>query len=327
MQGDEPITRSPRDAVPGQRSALRPRRPWMLSAAVLAGAAIAAGANGTGWARGQSSLAAPAYTVEARTCTPCHSEVVKSFAGNPHAGPVAMRDGKGMTCASCHGSKLAHVESGGAKSSMPDPALANTKQVDDMCLSCHEGKPSTFERSAHGKNNVSCVSCHSIHSAGKTNHLLKVAQTELCLSCHADVKPQFSMSFHHKVEEGLVECTDCHDPHGTSQEELPGSSNRHDAFCVSCHTGIAGPFVFEHAVVKTEGCTACHFPHGGPNPKLLIRANVDPICQLCHFPLPDPKTGAHMQRAKDQARPTQTCTDCHADVHGSDNSPVFLRTK
>lgn len=326
-QKDEPITRSTCGAVPGRRSALRTPRLWILSASVLAGAAIAAGTNGTEPARGQSNVTGPAYTVEASTCAPCHSGVVKSFAENPHAQPLITRDGKGVTCASCHGSQKAHIESGGTKSNMLDPALAKDKQVDDMCLSCHEGKHPTFERSPHGKSKVSCMGCHSIHAAGAPKYLLKVAQSELCFQCHSGVKPQFSMPFRHKVQEGLIECTDCHDPHGTLREELSVSFKRQDSFCINCHTRTAGPFAFEHAVVKTEGCTACHFPHGGPNSQLLIRANVDSICQLCHFPPPDPKTGAHMQRAKDQAGPSPTCTDCHTNIHGSDSSPAFLREK
>jgi DmsE family decaheme c-type cytochrome len=327
MKADEPITRPPSDAVPGQRPTLRTRRLWMLCAPVLAGAAIMFGANGTERARGQSSLTAPAYTAEARTCTPCHSEVVKSFADNPHAGSVATRDGKGVTCASCHGSQKAHVETGGVKSKALDPALGTFRQADDMCLSCHGGKPSLFQRSAHGKSNVSCVDCHRIHSPGKTKYLVKVAQKELCLQCHADVKPQFWMPFHHKVEEGLVECTDCHDPHGALQERSSASSHGQNSYCTNCHLGTAGPFAFEHAVVKTEGCTACHVPHGGPNPHLLVRADVDAVCRQCHLPPPDPKTGAHMQPASGHAEDSRPCTACHADVHGSNSSPVFQRER
>jgi DmsE family decaheme c-type cytochrome len=129
------------------------------------------------------------------------------------------------------------------------------------------------------------------------------------------------------VVEGLIECADCHDPHGTIGEDPSRASHRQDSLCANCHTETAGPFVFPHAVMKTEGCTACHFPHGGPNPHLLRRSDVDAICQQCHLPAPDPKTGAHIRSANNPARPSQSCIDCHTDVHGSNCSIVFLKKK
>ena len=93
--------------------------------------------------------------------------------------------------------------------------------------------------------------------------------------CHTETKPQFSMPFHHKVEEGLMKCTDCHDPHGTFDGKNLRAPHRRMRCAPSATAETAGPFVYEHEVVKTEGCTACHIPHGGPNPRLLNRANVN----------------------------------------------------
>lgn len=131
------------------------------------------------------------------------------------------------------------------------------------------------------------------------------------------------MSFHHKVMNGLVECSDCHDPHGTQGEERRGAASLQNSLCTNCHTETAGPFVYEHPVMKTEGCTACHVSHGGAHPHLLLRGDTDSICRDCHFPRPDSKTGAHLAAAKEQ----KSCIDCHADVHGSNVSPTFLRTR
>ena len=33
-----------------------------------------------------------------------------------------------------------------------------------------------------------------------------------------------------------------------------------DTGCIKCHANKAGPFVFEHAPVKLEGCSTCHIP-------------------------------------------------------------------
>ena len=73
-----------------------------------------------------------------------------------------------------------------------------------------------------------------------------------CFQCHTDLQPQFSMPFHHKVNEGLVKCSDCHDPHGTMQGKMLRTTASQNAICTKCHTEKAGPFVYEHPVVKVD---------------------------------------------------------------------------
>jgi len=232
----------------------------------------------------------------------------------------------GVTCENCHGAGSEHVSSGGDVTKIFDPAKASPKDVDAKCLSCHGGAHPNFERSPHGEANVSCVSCHSVHASQDKEHLLKAAQPTLCFQCHTDVKPQFSMPFHHKVEEGLIQCTDCHDPHGTLGQNSLKSASEQDAVCVKCHTETAGPFVYEHAVVKTEGCTACHFPHGGPNPRLLNRANVNTLCLQCHSPSTNFSTFTPQGPAHNQAMQYQSCLICHTSIHGSNVSPIFFNS-
>jgi len=129
------------------------------------------------------------------------------------------------------------------------------------------------------------------------------------------------------VNEGLVSCSDCHDPHGTFEKKGLKSAAQQDAVCVKCHTETAGPFVYEHAAVKTEGCTACHFPHGGPNPRLLNRANVNTICLECHSPSNNFTAFALATGpAHNQATQYQSCTICHTDIHGSNTHPHFFKT-
>ena len=199
--------------------------------------------------------------------------------------------------------------------------------MDARCLECHQGQHANFERSGHGEANVGCVSCHSVHSGKDPEHLLIAAQPALCFQCHIDTKPQFSMPFHHKVEEGLMQCTDCHDPHGTFGRKGLKSAAQQDAVCTKCHSETAGPFVYEHDVVKTEGCTACHFPHGGPNARLLNRASVNTICLQCHSPSPNFTTSpAPTGPAHNQAVQYQSCTICHTDIHGSNTHPHFFKT-
>jgi DmsE family decaheme c-type cytochrome len=262
---------------------------------------------------------------DAAACATCHKEVVKDFADNPHSRAPLTHGGKVVTCESCHGPGKAHVE-GGDATTIFDPATATAKQMDEKCQACH-GRPGNFERSVHGEGNVSCIGCHTIHASGAPKHLLKMEQPQLCFQCHSDVKPQFSMTFHHKVEEGLIECTDCHDAHGAFLgEETLSSSRWQFMVCTKCHMGTAGPFVYEHAAVQAEGCSACHFPHGGPDPHLLIKANVNTICLQCHLPSPNSTTGRPPEPAHILSAQSPSCISCHSSIHGSNTSEVFLRS-
>jgi DmsE family decaheme c-type cytochrome len=129
--------------------------------------------------------------------------------------------------------------------------------------------------SIHSQNNVSCISCHSPHHSGTKELLLAKAQPDLCYSCHLQQKSQFQMPFHHRVNEGLVQCLDCHNVHGTVGPNQVRTSATQDAICFTCHIDKQGPFVFEHAPVKIEGCASCHIPHGGANAHMLRVSNVN----------------------------------------------------
>ena len=326
MHRDGPVKRLPSVAAPGKHRGLRVCLMLLLGSTLLYTSAMAAPARNDKVAGAQAAKAVQGDFVGADVCATCHQEVAKGFANNPHARLAEMHGGAGVTCEGCHGAGKAHVEGGGDISKIFNPAKATAKEVDEKCLGCHQGKHANFERSAHGEGNVSCLGCHSVHASTTPEHLLKAEEPQLCFQCHTDVKPQFSMPFHHKVEEGLVKCSDCHDPHGTFGQKGLRSSTQQDAVCTKCHTETAGPFVYEHAVVKTEGCTACHTPHGGPNPRLLNRANVNTICLQCHSPSPNFTTNLPIGPAHNQATQYQSCTICHTSVHGSNVSAVFFNS-
>src|ERR1035438_6882118 len=90
------------------------------------------------------------------------------------------------------------------------------------------------------------------------------------------------MPFHHKVNEGLIKCSDCHDVHGTFLANNVKSTADQNWICTKCHTETRGPFVYEHAAVKAEGCMGCHTPHGSQNPRLLNMPAINPLCNQCH---------------------------------------------
>ncbi len=275
----------------------------------------------------QTKAANPNNFVGAEVCAACHQTEANGFANNPHAKMVFLHGDKGVTCENCHGPGEAHVESGGT-TRMFDFNTAPAKAVDAQCLSCHAGAHPNFLRSPHARAGVSCTSCHSIHAAKTEVSLLKAPQPTLCYQCHTDIKPQFDMPFHHPVNEGVVKCTDCHDPHGTFGNHQLRSTADQNMICTKCHTEVAGPFVYEHPVVKTEGCLACHSPHGSPNARLLNVSNLNSLCLQCHsatnstaFPNALSPTGpVHNQMSNYVA-----CTNCHTQIHGSNASDLFFK--
>jgi formate-dependent nitrite reductase cytochrome c552 subunit len=113
-------------------------------------------------AKSSQAAAAPGDYVGQETCATCHEEVAKGFSSNPHSKLAEMHGKTGVTCEGCHGPGKAHVDGGGDITKIFNPAKATAKEVDAKCLSCHQGQHANFERTAHGQNNVSCVSCHSV---------------------------------------------------------------------------------------------------------------------------------------------------------------------
>jgi DmsE family decaheme c-type cytochrome len=107
------------------------------------------------------------------------------------------------------------------------------------------------------------------------------------------------------------------------QGKMMRSTADQNATCTKCHTEQAGPFVYEHPVVKTEGCTSCHTPHGSKNARLLNMSNVNTQCRECHSTTHAsalPAGSAHDQMSTEAA-----CTSCHTHIHGSNADRNFLK--
>jgi len=259
--------------------------------------------------------------VGAEVCASCHVEEAKKFSTNPHSRLALAHNGTGQTCESCHGPGKAHVEGGGDITKIKVPSKMTPAKIDATCLGCHVGAHPNFERSPHAKGGVSCLGCHSIHDSVPETKLLKAAQPGLCYSCHSDVKPAFAMPFHHKVDEGLLKCSDCHDVHGTFGNSNLKSTADQNAICTKCHTETRGPFVFEHAAIKGEGCLSCHTPHGSQNARLLNVPNVNQLCNQCHSPVAVGSVRG-MHASSSDVTP---CISCHTMIHGSNVNPAFIR--
>jgi DmsE family decaheme c-type cytochrome len=292
----------------------------MLGALLVCASALAA-PPGPRQAGATAALAPTGDYVGSEMCATCHQEVSDKFATNPHTKMALMHGKSGITCENCHGAGRAHVEGGGDVTKIFNPAKATPKQINERCESCHAGTHPDFDRSPHAKAGLSCTSCHDIHNSKDSEQLLKASQPTLCFQCHTDVKPSFSMPFHHRVNEGLIQCSDCHDVHGTFGNSNLKSTADQNAICTKCHTETRGPFVYEHAAVKGEGCLGCHTPHGSQNARLLNMPSINTLCNQCHSPVAA-GTVHGMNAGSAELNP---CTSCHTYIHGSNMNAAFLR--
>jgi DmsE family decaheme c-type cytochrome len=230
-------------------------------------------------------------------------------------------------CEACHGPGAAHVEAGGDKSKIITFKGMSAGDVSERCLGCHQygEEHSNFARSAHAVNNVSCIDCHSPHHSKERRALLVQRQPQLCYECHQENRSEFVRPFRHRVNEGLLSCSDCHNPHGGFLTRQLRATAAQDQVCFKCHVDKAGPFVFEHVPVKTEGCVYCHVPHGSNNPRLLRRNQVNLLCLECHTLIIGGEGAPGIPSFHDQSQKYQACTLCHQFIHGSNFSEVFFR--
>ncbi len=280
--------------------------------------------------------------VGSNVCRTCHPNIYTPFFRNPHYKSIA--SGKetpaNTGCESCHGPGQDHVAARGGKATIVAFSQLSPEKVLDACLRCHSQTLSraNIRRSEHTQRDVVCTNCHSIHSSPAPKFLLAKQQTELCYGCHSSVRAQFSMPFKHRVNEGSVQCTDCHNPHGSfaatwnmaARPRMVDQAEGNEEPCLKCHVDKRGPFVYEHAAVRVEGCETCHMPHGSTNPRLLKRPVVFTLCLECHNGfanfgrrLDGPPNPSPTHNLADPRY--QNCTTCHVRIHGSNASQVFFR--
>jgi predicted CXXCH cytochrome family protein len=297
-------------------------------------------------------------------CRSCHRAEVTQFRKTGHAGVASPDTRQRMDCESCHGAGKPHADAAeAAKGEEPATSQAarlifsfkgTPRENAARCQTCHVSARSQqgFEHSPHLAVGVTCQSCHSSHlvEAAYRDRLrkpplpeeqlfqvlrpelehrwladsqLKDSQPALCYTCHAQVRAQFAQPFHHRVPEGSMKCTDCHNPHGTRNHATltaPGWET-----CTSCHQDKRGPFLFEHAAVKVEGCAICHSPHGAASRFMLNRRESRFLCLQCHG---DPHSAQEQVSVPHGRFGFQTrgdCTRCHITIHGSNFNRQFLQ--
>src|SRR5687767_15105927 len=130
---------------------------------------------------------APAQeTAPEDSCKACHQPYFDTYAASKHgtkADPRAPANRGG--CFTCHGAgALEHAQKGGGKGVGGVLALgskavaAETKNA--VCLTCHQGgKRVHWSASTHANRDVSCTSCHQVHTAHDRTRD-KLTQSETC---------------------------------------------------------------------------------------------------------------------------------------------------
>jgi len=278
---------------------------------------------------------APEY-VGSETCQACHEDIYNGILKSPHKTVETSKraDWKGRSCESCHGPGATHAGSANA-ADIKNPAKLTAALADKVCLTCHAGNTAHASRvtSSHVKNLVSCTSCHQVHADGGAHLVARkpAAINQQCGACHINVVAQFNKPLHHPVPENAMTCVDCHNPHGGGRPALAQSFGANEPGCFKCHGDKRGPFTFEHAPVRFEGCNSCHEPHGSANPRMPTRRQVSSVCLECHVNLPATiKAGGALgvvpPAFHDLRSPRyQNCTSCHQKIHGSHADRNLLR--
>ncbi len=320
---------------------LAPMSMWLVAATLAAHAAGGTQAGKpaeTGLAVAQTSPPAaqppalPAGYVGSDTCVVCHEDKETSLKGTAHAqakNPRAPAATHG--CENCHGPGQAHVDDDN-KGHIRKFGQIKPAEINETCLACHNrGTHAGWEGSGHERRNLSCITCHSVHSPKSAERqLVKATETQLCATCHRlQVSKTERAVAHMPVREGKMSCSSCHNPHGSisNVKNLKTGSSVAE-LCTSCHTEMRGPMLFEHAPVR-ENCATCHDPHGSSNDRMLV-VRMPMLCQRCHIASSHPATlydKDQITTNKSNRMFGRSCVNCHSNIHGSNHpsGQFFMR--
>jgi DmsE family decaheme c-type cytochrome len=258
------------------------------------------------------------------TCELCHeaqSTALKATAHGQAKNPRTPAAAHG--CESCHGPAQAHVDDE-KNGNIRSVKAMKPAEISEMCLSCHNRGPHAgWESSAHASRNLTCTTCHSVHSfeSGKSQ-LIKHTETATCAQCHRlQVAKTERAVAHMPVREGKMACSSCHNPHGSisNVKALKVGSSVAES-CTSCHTEMRGPMLWEHAPVR-ENCATCHDPHGSSNDRMLA-VRMPMLCQRCHVASRHPSSvydNAAITVNKSNRMFGRSCVNCHSNIHGSNH--------
>ena len=313
-----------------------PARLLATTVAIVCATAIGLAAAGSRSTPAREAAPVPQSTgyVGDETCTTCHEAEGKGLHQTLHGKSQNSRTPSaqnGRTCETCHGPGQAHVDTGDKTKIRRFTAMA-PREVSETCLSCHNRNNHTqFQGSQHDSRNLTCVTCHSVHSPKSEVAQLKTkTEIETCATCHKAQAMKVTRAQHMPVIEGKMSCSSCHNPHGSTNVKQLRVGNYVNESCVSCHAEKRGPFLWEHAAGR-ESCITCHDPHGSSNDRMLV-AKAPMLCQRCHIGTRHPSTiydGRNVMNAATASNRIygRACVNCHSNIHGSNHPSgnAFLR--
>ena len=112
-------------------------------------------------------------------------------------------------------------------------------------MTCHNrGNHAAWEGSAHDRRNLSCTTCHSVHSPKSFEHqLVKENETAVCAQCHRlQVAKTERAVAHMPVREGKMTCSSRHNPHGSiSNVKSLTTGSSVSELCMTCHAEMRAP--------------------------------------------------------------------------------------
>ena len=258
-------------------------------------------------------------------CLTCHEDQKSSYVNTMHGRKDHPRSPAAKYgCETCHGPGSKHVEDAEVPGMIRALAKEPPADANETCLTCHaRGTHAMWEGSAHDSRNLSCTTCHSVHSFKSEKSQLKtVHQMQTCATCHRDKAAKVDRSGHMPLREGKMECSTCHNPHGSTNVKQLRKGDSIAEMCTSCHADKRGPYLWEHAPTR-DGCTTCHDPHGSSNERMLV-SKPPLLCQRCHVATRHPSTiydGALIGSAPTPSVRifARSCVTCHSNIHGSNH--------
>ncbi len=253
-----------------------------------------------------------------KKCLSCH-QTEKVFLTSAHSKSEMAKKGTG--CESCHdvAHNVKYVQR--VASSITDETgirPSSTRTDDTLCTRCHKDAIAEINAGIHKKafadGTLTCVSCHTAHSAQISKELIS---RDACFKCHTNTKlfdgdhatngeslTSLVQSYDHSIHaESLKKngkdatCIDCHGGHIIKPASDPASSvNRANivSTCGKCHGDVEDHYMrsshgkaFKNGLNVAPVCTDCHNEHSInsiSDPSLPVsRANEPTICLNCHL--------------------------------------------